>query len=43
MCNINVEIDFPGAKVVKTEKDQRGNLWFCRKHCTFSVFCRPSP
>ena len=21
MCNINLEIDFPGAKIIKTEKD----------------------
>lgn len=40
MCNINLEIDFPGAKVVKTEKDQRGNLLITVETTEDHVACR---
>src|SRR6185312_927483 len=40
MCNINLEIDFPGAKVVKTEKDQRGNLLITVETTEDHVVCR---
>lgn len=40
MCTINVEIDLPGAKVVKTEKDQRGNLLITVETTEDHVACR---
>jgi transposase len=40
MCNINLGIDFPGAKVIKTEKDQRGNLLITVETTEDHVACR---
>jgi transposase len=40
MCNINLEINLPGSKVIKTEKDEKGNILITVETTEDHVSCR---